>query len=253
MIEVLSQRNLQWDFNMDNWLIKATYQLKTNFIRSSMAVAFLLATSVQAEHSTSLPNTISGQIKVFDNKDRLLDDFSDVVVFIEGIDIQSENSSKAPVVMSHKNKQFSPRVLPLNKGDVVDFLNDDGIYHNVFSLSKSKPFDLGIYPKGSSKLVPFDKTGLVKIYCNLHPQMISNILVLNNDFYAVTDENGHFAITGLPVGEYTLRIWHELSEEQSHQVKVSTGDNHLEDKTLKLTKRITKHKNKFGKKYKNKY
>lgn len=197
-------------------------------------------------------NKLSGKIKIIDMEGEPVSDASDAVIFVEGL-VNEPYEAKSPVIMSHKGKQFAPRVVPLRKGDHIDFINDDGVYHNVFSLSRVKPFDLGVYPEGTSKVVSFDDPGLIKIYCNLHPQMISNILVLNNDYYSVTNPKGHFQINNLPLGEYTLRVWHELSREWSQTITIKPGENSVSNITLKLSKKILQHKNKFGKDYKNKY
>jgi plastocyanin len=246
-------QKLPQDFKM--YSKKKFYLYKSPITRRwGLTLLLILAAGpVSADQPTSHTNTLSGHIQVIDRMNNPIEDASEIVVFIEGIDEPKTQDIRPAIKMSHQDKQFSPKTLPLRKGDSIDFLNDDTIFHNVFSLSKAKPFDLGIYPQGSSKVVTFDKTGLVKIYCNLHPKMVANILVLNNRFYTLTDQNGYFEINGLPEGRYTLRVWHELSSQQAHSISIKHGHNTLDGISVKLTKRFIQHKNKFGKKYKEKY
>jgi plastocyanin len=202
---------------------------------------------------------LKGEISIEGSDGILANEANEVVIFIEGENLSSshvyhqQSKTKKPPKISHLGRQFHPRILPIVRDTKVDFFNDDNIYHNVFSLSKAKPFDLGIYPENTSKLVRFEKTGLVKLYCNIHPGMTSNILVLNNDFYTIPDSNGNFSIKNIPIGHYSLRIWHELAETQQHNIEIKENENTLGKLSLKLTKRRIQHKNKFGKHYRSKY
>lgn len=181
-------------------------------------------------------------------------DRSNIVVFVDGL-ANSTSHAELPTQprVSHKDRQFSPAVLPLVRGTTVDFFNDDSIFHNVFSLSIPRTFDLGIYPEGTSKLVTFPESGLVKLYCNIHPQMTSTILVLNNDLFASTGPDGRFRIENVPGGKITLRVWSEYSEEQSRDLVVGGGKHHEEMFELQQTKVFVQHRNKFGKRYREKY
>ena len=208
---------------------------------------------LQAAEPNAL-GTLTGTVRVFDRDGNEHDDRSGVVVFVDGLsDYGAPGPSREPPQVSHKGRQFWPKVLPLVKGETVDFYNDDNIYHNVFSLSRPKTFDLGIYPEGTSKLVTFDDPGLVKIYCNIHPKMISTILVLNNGLFATTERDGKFRISGVPSGEVTLRVWSEYSDEQ-HRVLVLRGGEVAEQSfDVKETKRFVQHRDKFGRRYREKY
>ncbi len=209
--------------------------------------------SLAAAESSAL-NTITGTVRVFDRDGNEQVDHSGVVVFVDGLNgsVVAEPSPEPPQI-SHKGRQFWPKVLPLVRGATVDFYNDDTIYHNVFSLSKPKTFDLGIYPEGTSKLVTFDEPGLVKIYCNIHPKMVSTILVLNNDLFATSGRDGTFRISGVPNGEATLRVWSEFSEEQNRVLTL--GSNEIAEQSFDVheTKRFVQHRDKFGGRYREKY
>lgn len=105
---------------------------------------------------------------------------------------------------------FTPHVLPVVAGTVVEWPNNDDILHNVFSMSETKPFDLGLYKKCEpGKQVVFDKAGRVDVYCSIHASMNCVILVLQNPFFATSDEQGRYSITNVPPGTYKLKAWHE--------------------------------------------
>ena len=118
---------------------------------------------------------------------------------------------QAHAQLDQKFDQFTHRVLPIVVGTTVDFTNHDPIYHNVFSNSQENPkFDLGRRKKGETKSVTFSKVEVpVKLYCEIHPKMESNILVLQNPFFAVVKPGGTFRIEGVPPGTYHLLAWHD--------------------------------------------
>ncbi len=125
--------------------------------------------------------------------------------------------------MDQRNEQFVPRVLAITVGTVVDFPNSDSNFHNVFSLSKYKTFDLGRYPKGESKSVRFDKPGIVPIACDIHSHMSAYILVFGHPFFALTDADGRYVIKDVPPGTYTLMVWSELGRPEPKKVTVPDG------------------------------
>lgn len=112
-------------------------------------------------------------------------------------------------VMDQRNERFVPHVLAVMLGTVVDFPNSDLTYHNVFSLSRAKRFDLGRYAAGKSKSVRMDRTGVVRVFCDIHSHMSAFILVFNHPFFSVTDSEGRFELPALPAGAYTVVGWYE--------------------------------------------
>jgi plastocyanin len=112
-------------------------------------------------------------------------------------------------VMDQRNERFVPHVLAVMVGTVVDFPNSDLIYHNVFSLSRAKRFDLGRYAAGKSKGVRMDRPGVVRVFCDIHSHMSAFVLVFNHPFFDVTDVEGRFQLPALPSGTYTLAAWYE--------------------------------------------
>ncbi|HEX2898005.1 MAG TPA: plastocyanin/azurin family copper-binding protein [candidate division Zixibacteria bacterium] len=125
--------------------------------------------------------------------------------------------------MAQKDKMFVPSVLAVAVGTSVDFPNLDPFFHNVFSYSKPKQFDLGRYPKGESQQVTFDKPGIVKVFCEIHYSMRSYVHVLETPYFATSDEKGSFVIKNVPVGEYQLNVWQENLSNLSQTININ-GD-----------------------------
>ena len=114
-------------------------------------------------------------------------------------------------VLDQRNQAFVPYVLAITVGTTVEFPNDDDTYHNVFSLSKARRFDLGRYPRGRSKSIRFDQAGVVRVFCELHSHMSAYILVLAHRYFAMTDAAGDYQIGDVPPGTYTLAVWRDGS------------------------------------------
>jgi plastocyanin len=111
--------------------------------------------------------------------------------------------------LNQKNESFVPYVLAVTVGSTVDFPNSDRVYHNVFSLSKAKRFDLGRYPRGQSRSVRFDHPGVVRVFCEIHSHMSAFVLVFAHPYFATTDAEGRYRIDGVPPGAYTLALWND--------------------------------------------
>lgn len=199
-------------------------------------------------------NTIAGRVRLVDVDGEEQEDRSWVLLFLES---QGEEPAwvheRTRPAIRQRGRRFHPRVLPVVRGSWVEFPNDDTIFHNVFSLSRTHPFDLGTYSAGESKAVQMTKTGLIKVYCNIHPEMQANVVVLANPWFDVTDRSGAFAITDVPDGEYVLRAWNERGASTSRKVTVADGALLELEVDLKETRRVLPHKNKFGKPYREKY
>ena len=150
--------------------------------------------------------------------------------------------------MAMARKRFAPRVLPVPVGSSVALPNRDKIVHNAFSPSKPNNFDTGLYQRGDGKSVTFTDPGVVRVYCNVHYNMVGYVLVLDTPYYTQPDQSGKFELRDLPVGPGTLTIWHERSKPLSIRVE---GRIQPQDFVMKVGKRrIPKHKNKFGSSYK---
>ncbi len=131
---------------------------------------------------------------------------------------------QAHPAMRQKNVAIVPHVLPVLVGTTVDFPNEDEIYHNIFSLSSTKAFDLGRYAKGFSKSVTFNKVGPVKVFCDIHSQMGGIIFVLQNPYFATVGIDGTYTINGVPGGTYDVAVWQETGASPIQKVTVSGGE-----------------------------
>jgi hypothetical protein len=122
-----------------------------------------------------------------------------------------------------RNENFVPRVVAVTVGSTVDFPNDDPIYHNVFSLSRTKTFDLGRFPKGKSRGETFDKPGVVKVFCQIHSHMSATVLVFDHPWFAIPDEQGNFDLSGVPPGMHQITAWHERLGDTTMPLRVEPG------------------------------
>ena len=122
--------------------------------------------------------------------------------------------------MDQRNETFVPHVLAITAGTTVDFPNSDKTYHNVFSISKARSFDLGRYAAGRSKAVRFDRPGIVRVFCEIHSHMSAFILVFSHRYFAVTGPDGRYVIARVPPGRYTLDAWNEGTVRESRPIAV---------------------------------
>jgi plastocyanin len=126
--------------------------------------------------------------------------------------------------MDQKGQQFIPRVLAITVGTTVDFPNSDTTFHNAFSLSPIGMFDLGRYRPGRTRSIRFDRPGIVPVSCDIHSHMSAYILVFIHPFFAVTDDDGRYTISGVPGGTYTLTVWSEIGRPAPRKVTVVDGE-----------------------------
>jgi plastocyanin len=126
-------------------------------------------------------------------------------------------------VLNQRGLQFHPQVLPILVGTTVDFPNQDNLYHNVFSYSRPKEFDLGRYPRNDSRSVTFDRAGVVRVYCDIHSHMNATVIVLDHPYFAVPLDTGEFVISGIPEGTYMLVFWLDRNEVERRPVQVRSG------------------------------
>lgn len=153
---------------------------------------------------------------------------TDAVISVEWLPPAADSAIAAPASrprLSQSQQAFVPRVLAVPAGTTVDFPNLDPIYHNVFSVSPARRFDLGKYPRGDSRAVRFPKPGVVNVYCDIHSDMAAFIVVLPNHAYTQPAEDGSWRLPELPAGRYTVCWWHPDFEGGRREVVVpATGD-----------------------------
>lgn len=147
------------------------------------------------------------------------------VVYLEGqFPAAATNTPPGTNVVWQRGMQFRPALLPVRAGTAVAFPNGDDFYHNVFSYSKPKRFDLGRYRKEDEPAMQvFDKPGVVKMYCEIHQNMRGVILVLDTPFFTSTDTNGFFTLTNLPAGKYVLKAWADEKHYSTKPVELPAG------------------------------
>jgi plastocyanin len=158
-----------------------------------IGTAWLLATPALA---ADLPGTVQVAGKPAEN----------VVVWLE-VAAPPAFVQMSKVILDQRNLSFSPQVLVVRVGTTVEFPNNDKVFHNVFSFRDGTKFDLGMYPTGTSKRIVFDKPGLARLFCNIHPNMAAYVMAVDSPFYAVSDAHGAFRITNVPAGTYTYHAW----------------------------------------------
>jgi plastocyanin len=129
-------------------------------------------------------------------------------------------------IVEQRDRTFLPHVLAVPVGSTVSFPNYDAIYHNVFSVSKAKVFDLGLYKNGESRDVKVDKPGVIRLGCNIHANMAAYIIAVDAPHYVVVDSDGTYSFKALAPGKYKVQAWQENSSEPLvTEVDVKEGDN----------------------------
>jgi plastocyanin len=152
-------------------------------------------------------------------------DRSQVVLYLEGVPGPSPDLEKLRRSVRQRDQAFSPELTVLVKGATIDFPNEDRVFHNVFSLSETAKFDLGLYKQGDSKSITFRRTGVVDLYCNIHPDMVAKIVVVDTPFYAITGTDGRFRLDGVPAGVYPVVAWQARGAPFRGEVTVTAGGN----------------------------
>jgi plastocyanin len=228
-------------------MIRAGLRTRLQLPFASLVLAllgtYLHAAEVTAKVQVSSPDTNA--------------DSTGVVLSLSALNRAEASAAKEQPVharLIQKNKAFSPHLLVIPPGSVVDFPNRDPFFHNVFSLFEGKRFDLGLYESGSSRSVKFDRPGVSYIFCNIHPQMNAIIVSLDTPYYAIAGASGSVKIPNVPPGEYLLQIWAEgLNREEmdklSRHVRVNENPVTLGTIEIPSIDVLAQHKNKYGREY----
>ena len=159
---------------------------------------------------------VSGKVELADSRDVSVTrakDYSNVVAWLQPAKKAAPMPRPMPVTLLQKNKRFTPHVIVVQTGTLVDFPNADPIFHNAFSNFAGQPFDTGLYAPGTTQKITFRREGVVRVFCNIHSNMSAVILVLSSPYFARTDRFGVFKIPDIPAGEYTVRYFHERATE----------------------------------------
>ena len=150
-------------------------------------------------------------------------------------------------IIEQRNREFAPRVMVVPVGSTVTFPNFDPVFHNVFSLSPSRAFDLGIYKDGETREITFNKEGVIEVGCNLHANMAATLIVVSAPHYVITNAKGQFSFKSLALGDYQLKAWTEASAEPLTKiVHVKAGTNNVTiDVATRTSSRLAR-SDKFG-------
>lgn len=204
--------------------------------------------------ATAVPATtgrVTGAVKIHKGsaEGRLKDDRSGVVVYLDF----EPDPEHAPPTAVHEIRQvekaFTPAISAVVVGTEVGFPNDDKVFHNVFSLSKTKRFDLGLYKSGTTRTVVLSRPGVIDIYCNIHPEMWAKIVVAPNRHFAVTGPDGRFELRDVPPGTYPVVAWQTRGEPAQGEVTVTAGGVATLELVLVETPQSTIHTRKDGTPY----
>ena len=166
--------------------------------------------------------TVSGTLALTEHGEPVADAAAAIVYFVPEGGAKPSSTVEAEIVM--RDRRFSPRAVAVPLGSSVRFPNADPIRHNVFSVSPSGRFDLGLYGTGRGKAQRFDQPGLVRVFCNVHRSMSAFVLVLDTPFHTAPDASGRFTLSGLPDGPGTLHVWHPRAEAWSRPLTVPFPD-----------------------------
>jgi plastocyanin len=152
----------------------------------------------------------------------------ETVIFVDSLPARAPRHwggrPRTPRVVQ-RHQRFAPSVLAVVAGTTVQFHNRDRIYHNVFSVSPAKKFDLGQYPPARVNQVTFDRPGVVQLYCDLHPGEAGWIVVLPHRYFVQPERGGSFKLPWLPPGRYTLHLWHPTLGEKTRPLDVPERGN----------------------------
>ncbi len=227
--------------------------------RGSVHAVVTISILAIALETPPVSGSVTGRVELKDShvasvrKNR---DYSGVVVwFLPAAGVPAPRAEGKHARLIQKDKTFTPHVLAIQTGTTVDFPNYDPIFHNAFSNFSGQLFDIGLYAPGSSRSLRFQRSGTVRIFCNIHPAMSAVILVVDTPYFAVSGKDGIFEIDKVPAGEYKLKVFHERAtdsvlEALERSVSVDAGSLTLPPIEISESGYLpASHKNKYGKDY----
>ena len=193
----------------------------------------VLITKTLTKKKVTLPayQMRSTALPIKENEGRIVaTEFDRLAIFLEDPGLKKANPIQAEVLQ--ENLHFLPDFLVIPQGSTVSFPNSDPVFHNVFSLSKARQFDLGYYPAGQTKKVAFSQSGVVQVYCHLHSQMSAAILIVPNAWYTRAKPDGTFSLSDVPPGVHSVVVWHKSAGFFKRKVEVSASGGATLDFTI---------------------
>ena len=201
--------------------------LTATVAKASLACFLLLLLNATIPHAigdASAPvnsslHEVTGHVRVF-HVDPIgaLEDASGVVVWLVPTQITQKVrlATEFPhYKMMQRNKMFEPHLLVVPAGSIVEFPNNDPWLHNVFSTSRSRQFDLGLYEAGVLRKVRFGRAGVSYLFCSIHPEMMAVVVTVDSTYFGVSDKGGRIDIENVPPGQYLLHVWRENATPQA--------------------------------------
>ena len=214
---------------------------------SALVLSVAVALAIVVGVAPAGAGTIVGRVSVQQKGGRPLVPVEGVLVFLDGVRAAVPTTN---VTVEMKDKTFVPHLVAIPVGSTVRFPNMDRIYHNVFSVSGPNRFDLELYRRPQNRSVSFDYPGIVRVFCNIHPQMSAIVIVRDNPHFVWTRRDGSFALPGVPPGRYTLKAWYEQAGETSTEVIVPADGEVRASLALDTSRyRPAPHRNKYGRDY----
>jgi hypothetical protein len=220
---------------------------------SGIALLVLASALLQAQTTPDSETTVRGRVAVI-HQSKHEPGNGDVVVWLTSSH-PIPATRPAPVArLVQKNKQFLPHVVAVMVGTEIEFPNQDPFFHDVFSIYRGKPFDLGLYESGAMRKVKFSQPGTSYIFCNIHPQMSAAVVALPTPYFAITAADGSFQISHVAPGHYKIQVWYELASESdlaplSREFDVGPQGVTLNEITIHSSDLAKEHLDKYGQQY----
>lgn len=192
---------------------------------------------------------LSGRVKLSSSGEALLpQEAMEAVVYFRPAVRAAVTAPAAPFEMRTRGKQFEPQTLAIPAGASVRFPNSDPILHNVFSSGARNAFDLGLYGRGEGRTQTFAQPGLVRVYCNVHHQMVGYILVLDTPYVARPDAQGRYRLSIPRDTPGELFVWHARAPLWRQRLR-TLGEAPAEVAVELNRPLLPPHQNKYGKPY----